>query len=202
MRCDELRKRLDEAGPAGLGATHLAHARACAACAAELQSAEAVESMLRAAPPAASASFTSHVMGRVEATERARQRLAELPRVSLWERWWKAVAEEPIAVVALALAPIPIFLALVWPGTAATFTAFVRNGLAGWIATTSSGALFARDGVAGLSAPMWAMADLLAIPVLLALTLLGFQRVGEGFGGSVSSASRAHKASTSRRKPS
>jgi hypothetical protein len=202
MRCDELRSRLDAAGPAGLTSAHLAHARDCAACAAELQAAESVEAMLHGAPPAPSPEFNARVMDRVEATERARRRLAELPRVSVWARWGRAFAEEPTAIIALALAPVPLLLAAFWPATAATSVAFVRDALAAWSGSLSSGALFAGSGVSGISDSARAIGNLVAIPSLIVLALLGFQRVGEGFGGSVTSASRAHKASTSRRKPS
>jgi hypothetical protein len=202
MRCDELRQRLDEAGPAGLATAHLAHARACSACAAELRAAEAVEGMLRAAPPVPSPAFSSRVLERVEATERARRRLAESPRVSAWSRWWRAVAEEPSAIVALTLAPVPLLLAVLWPGSAAALLVFVRDALAAWAASLSSGALFAGLGASGITDSARAIANLVGIPSLVVLALLGFQRVGEGFGGSVTSASRAHSASTSRRKPS
>src|SRR5215212_8526722 len=106
MSCDELRDRLNAAGPAGLNPALRSHARQCAACAAELQASEAIDAMLRMVPPAPSPAFLSRVTERVELTERARSRLAELPRISLWERWWRGVTEEPIAMVALALAPL------------------------------------------------------------------------------------------------
>jgi len=202
MRCDELRARLDAAGPTGLSATHQAHARGCAACAAELQAAQAVETMLRAEPPTPSVAFTARVLDRVEATERARQRVAESPRSSAWGRWWRGIAEEPIAIVALALAPVPILLGVLWPGTAGALTAFVRDGFAAWVAAAHSGALFARSGMAGLSDPVRAITDSVAIPALIVVALLGFQVVGEAFGGSDTSARRAHKPSTSRRRPS
>jgi hypothetical protein len=127
MRCDELRARLDAAGPTGLSATHHAHARGCAACAAELQAAQAVETMLRAEPPTPSVAFTARVLDRVEATERARQRVAESPRSSAWGRWWRGIAEEPIAIVALALAPVPILLGVLWPGSAANLVELLRH---------------------------------------------------------------------------
>lgn len=202
MRCDELRSRLDSVGMAGLTSAHLAHARACPACAAELQAAEAVETMLLTAPPPPVPAFTSRVLERVEATERARQRLAEIPRASAWSRWWRAVAEEPAAIVALTLAPVPLLLAVLWPGTAATLVVSVRDTLMGWAASLASGVLATGTGATGITDSARAIANLVAIPSLIVLALLGFQRVGEGFGGSVSSASRAHKASTSRRKPS
>jgi hypothetical protein len=202
MRCDEFRSRLDAAGPAGLTSAHLAHARGCAACAAELQAAETVEAMLREAPPALSPEFTARVLERVEATERARRRLAESPRVSIWAGWWRAVAEEPAAIVALALAPVPLLLAALWPETAATLVVFVRDALAGWAASLAHGALSVGSGATGITDSARAIVNLVAIPSLIVLALLGFQWVGEGFGGSVTSASRAHKASTSRRNPS
>lgn len=158
--------------------------------------------MLRATPPSPSTTFSASVMSRVEATERARQRLAELPRVPLWQRWLRAVGDEPIAVVALALAPVPIVVALFWPGTAVTLTAFLRDAFAAWITAAHSGTAFAGGGIGEISSPMGTIANLLAIPILVAIAVLGFQRVGEGFGGSLSSARRAHKESTSRRKPS
>ncbi|HET7427045.1 MAG TPA: hypothetical protein VFJ50_08390, partial [Gemmatimonadales bacterium] len=135
MRCDELRARLDTAGPGGLTPAQLAHARECEACATELQAAQGVEAMLRAAPPSPSMTFSATVMSRVEATERARQRVAELPRVPVWQRWLRAVVDEPIAVVALALAPVPILLALFWPGTAANVTNFLRDAMSVWVRT-------------------------------------------------------------------
>jgi hypothetical protein len=158
--------------------------------------------MLRATPSSPSASFTGNVMSRVEATERARQRLAELPRVPAWQRWLRGVMDEPIAVVALALAPVPIVVALFWPGTAVALTAFLRDALAAWITAAYSGTAFTGGGIGEISSPMGTIANLLAIPILVAIAVLGFQRVGEGFGGSLSSARRAHKESTSRRNPS
>lgn len=158
--------------------------------------------MLRAAPPSPSMTFATNVMSRVEATERVRQRLAELPRVPMWQRWLRAVVDEPVAVVALALAPVPILVALFWPGTAVTLTAFLRDAFAAWITAVHSGTAFAGGGIGEISSPMGTIANLLAIPVLIAVAVLGFQRVGEGFGGSLSSARRAHRESTSRRKPS
>ena len=79
---------------------------------------------------------------------------------------------------------------------------FVRDALAAWAASLASGALVTSTGASGITDSARAVANLVGIPSLVVLALLGFQRVGEGFGGSVTSASRAHKASTSRRKPS
>lgn len=200
-RCDELRERLDSVGPAGLTTVQLAHARECETCTAELQAALAIEAMLRAAPPTTSAAFTANVMSRVEATERARRRLAEMPSASIWQRWLRAVLDEPIAVVALALAPVPILMALLWPGLAMDLTAFLHDAVATWIAAASSATAMAGTGVSEISSPMHAVANLLGIPVLVALALLGFQWLGV-FGGSLTSDRRAQSESTSRRKPS
>ena len=201
-RCHPFRLRLDAAGPDALTSEERAHAGNCEACAAELRAAEAVEGMLRATPPVTSAGFTASVMRRVEATERARQRLAEWPRPSAWHRWWRAVAEEPIAVATLAIAPVPILLAILWPGTAASLTAFVRSGLTAWVAAADPGSFFNQTGVATLLTPVREASWALGIAAIVVLTMLGFQWVGDGLGGSLMSARRAHSKSTSRRKPS
>ena len=86
MGCDERMARLDSEGPGALSPGDRAHARASAACGAALRAAERAEALLRAAPPAPGADFTVLVMARVEATERARRRLAESERPSVWSR--------------------------------------------------------------------------------------------------------------------
>lgn len=200
--CEEFRARLDAVPPDALTSQDRAHAATCENCKAELQAAEAVEAMLRAAPPAAPETFTANVMQRVEATERARQRLAETPRPSAWQRWWRAVAEEPIAVATLAIAPVPILLAIFAPDTAASLTAFIRSGLTAWIAAANSGSFFTQTGVATLFTPVREVSWALGIAAIVVLAMLGFQWVGDGLGGSLSSARRAQSESTSRRKPS
>lgn len=192
MRCKSLLERLDAGGPSGLNPSDRTHALGCDACGEALRSAEGLEALLRVHPPEPSAAFTARVIDRVEAAERVRRRIAETPRAPAWQRWWAAISEEPLAVIGLALAPVPLVLLVAWPGTASTLFAFLHEALA---AST-------RMGVAGVAPSTKALADVAAIPVLLAMVLFSLQWVGEAFGGSLISAKRAHKASTSRRKPS
>jgi len=205
MRCDDLRRRLDAAGPAGLLPGDHVHAGGCAACAAEIRAALAVERMLAVAPPAASSAFTAKVMERVLATDRARLRLAERPRASAWNRLMQTFADEPLTAVTLALAPVLLVLGIVWPGTGATLVAFVRDGFAAWIATVASGASAAGSpGIDSVASSARTAAESVIVVGAIVVAMFGFQWVGEifGGGGSVTSASRAHKASTSRRNPS
>lgn len=201
MRCDELIARLDLGGPPGLEPRHREHARACASCGAAVRAAEIAEARLRATPPSPREGFTASVMERVEATERARRRLAESPRPSLWARWWHAVAAEPVALVALAVAPAPLLLPLVAPDMATSLAAFLRDAVAAWIASARSSGWFQWPGASADPLARGTLAAVLLSMVMLGL-FFGLQWAGEVFGGSATSASRAHRASTSRRRPS
>lgn len=204
MRCDELLVRLDVEGPGGLLPSDREHAFECAACARAIRAAESAERALRSAPPAPSAEFSASVMERVLATERARLRLVE-SRPSPWARWWRAVAEEPAALVALTLAPVALILAALWPGTVAVLVGLVRDAGASWLASAWSGAASAST-VPGLLPVARLVGSALALPVVIAASFFGLQQVGEGLlasgGASVRSASRAQSESTSRRSSS
>ena len=204
MRCDELILRLDIEGPGGLLRSDREHALGCAACARAIQAAESVEQALRSAPPSPSSDFSAVVMQRVEATERARQRLVE-SRPSMWVRWWRGVSEEPAALVALTLAPVALIVALVWPGTAALLFELARDAATSWIASAWSGTTSA-SAVPELAPAARLVAGALVLPVMVAGFFFGLQQVGEGLlgsgGASATSERRAQSESISRRSDS
>jgi len=195
--CDARIARLDSEGVGGLSPGDREHARACAACGAALRAAERAEALLRAAPPSPGASFTGSVMARVEATERARRRLVESERPSVWSRWWTALAEEPAALVVMALAPALFGIATVWPESLASLVAFLRDASATLIASVARGA---RTG--GVDPLARAVSDAFMLSAVCGMLYFGLQWAGDVFGGSVTSARRAHRESTSRRRPS
>ena len=204
VRCDELILRLDTEGPGGLLPSDREHALGCAGCTRSIQAAEMMEQALRSAPPAPSADFGAVVMQRVEATERARQRLVE-SRPSRWIRWWQGVSEEPAALVALTLAPVALIVALIWPGTAALLFELVRDAAMSWIASAWSGAASASS-VPALGPAARLVVSGLVLPVTIAAFFFGLQQVGEGLlgsgGASATSERRAQSASISRRSDS
>ncbi len=110
MKCSEFESWLDEAMPAAAAARAREHARECAGCAANLEAALAVESLLTVggALVAPSANFTARVMTRVGAIEalHARSR-AVLPSDPF--AWWVRAAMDPASVLSLFLAAL-----LVW----------------------------------------------------------------------------------------
>ena len=120
MRCDQFDRWLDEGMPARYSAAARAHAAGCARCSGAMRAAEALEVMLAAAPPPAPAAMAMRVMERVESVERARERLAASERASgvgrlrTWGGWASALAQEPAAVVAIALAPVLLILVIAW----------------------------------------------------------------------------------------
>ena len=203
MRCDELLQRLNGEGPGGLALSDREHAVGCASCARAIQAAELVEQALRSAPPAPSAGFSALVMQRVEATERARERLVE-SRPSGWARWWRGISEEPAALVALTLAPVALIVALIWPGTAALLFELVRDATTSWIASAWSGAASASS-LPALGPAARLVVSGLVLPVMIAAFFFGLQQVGEGLlgsGESVTSERRAQSESSSRRSDS
>lgn len=119
MKCSEFESWLDEAMPAATAERARAHARGCARCAANLEAAHAVESLLTAggAPVAPSPHFTDRVMTRVGAIEalHARSR-AVLPSDPF--AWWVRAAMDPASVLSLFLAAL-----LVWQWDSAVVVA-------------------------------------------------------------------------------
>jgi hypothetical protein len=204
MRCDDLLLRLNAGGPGGLLPSDRDHALGCASCARAIRTTESVEQALRAAPPVPSADFSARILQRVEATQRAHQRFVE-SRPSAWARWWRAVSEEPVALVALTLAPIALIVALIWPGTAETLYGLARDAATSWIASAWSGTASASS-VPALVPAARLVLSALVLPVMIAAFFLGLQQVGEGLlasgGRSVTSDRRAQSESSSRRSAS
>jgi hypothetical protein len=187
MRCDQLERWLDEGMPARNSAAASAHAAGCPRCSGAMRAAEALEVMLAAAPPPAPAGMAMRVMERVESVERARERLAASEhgwgagRPGTWTGWASALAQEPAAVVAIALAPVFLILVIAWPETAAAIAALTRDALAVWLTTASSGALSAASGLAG-AVPRGAVPyDALLLPAMVVAVLGAFVWLGVAF---------------------
>jgi hypothetical protein len=187
MRCDRLDRWLDEGMPARHSAAARAHAAGCARCTGALRAAEVIEVMLAAAPPPAPAAMAMKVMERVESVERARQRLAASERAWApgpgrpWARWASALAQEPAAVVAIALTPVFLIFVIAWPETTAALVALTRDALAVWLTTASSGALGAAAGLTG-AVPRGAVPfSALLLPATVVAVLGAFLWLGAAF---------------------
>jgi hypothetical protein len=187
MRCDQFDRWLDEGMPARHSAAARAHAAECARCSAAMRAAEALEVMLAAAPPPAPAAMATKVMERVESVERARERLAASERawgagrLRTWGGWASALAQEPAAVVAIALAPVFLILVIAWPETAAKLVALTRDALGVWLTTASSGVLSAAAGFGG-AIPRGAVPfDALLLPAMVVAVLGAFVWLGVAF---------------------
>ncbi len=187
MRCDQLERWLDEGMPARNSAAARAHAAGCARCSGAMRAAEALEVMLAAAPPPAPAAMAMRVMERVESVERARERLAASERawgarrLGTWAGWASALAQEPAAVVAIALAPVFLILVIAWPETAAAIAALTQDALAVWLTTASSGAMSAAAGLAD-AVPHGAVPfDSLLFPAMVVAVLGAFVWLGVAF---------------------
>jgi hypothetical protein len=187
MRCDQFDRWLDEGMPARHSAVARAHAAGCARCSSAMGAAEALEAMLAAAPPPAPAAMAMRVMERVESVERARERLAASERergagrLGTWAGWVSALAQEPAAVVAIALAPVFLILVIAWPETAAKLVALTRDALAVWFAAASSGALSAAAGLGSAVPPGAVPFDSLLLPAMVAAVLGAFVWLGVAF---------------------
>jgi hypothetical protein len=112
MTCSMFDRWLDEGMPEPESAAALAHAGACARCAAALQTARAIESALAGGvtPVRVPAGFTSGVMSRVRASESESAREA---RTAPTLPWWVAILSDPVSSVSLTVAALTLVL-LLW----------------------------------------------------------------------------------------
>ncbi|MGE5175629.1 MAG: hypothetical protein ACM3JJ_04565 [Hyphomicrobiales bacterium] len=136
MRCDAFERWLDEGMPAAGAEAALAHARACAACAASLTAARAVEAALRTAPPAAPGGFTDAVMARIAGVEPLASEPvpAAVPRAP----WWVEIGSEPALWVGAGLAAA---LAVAWsasPGAVGALTGVAETAASAWVGAASA----------------------------------------------------------------
>lgn len=136
MRCDAFERWLDEGMPQDAAAEALAHARDCAACAASLAAARAVEASLREAPPSAPAGFTAAVMATVaDAEHRASVPARAAPPAA---PWWLVIGSEPALWVGAGLAAIAVAARTASPGMGAVLTGVSTAVSAVWAGTVSA----------------------------------------------------------------
>jgi len=103
MNCAAFERWLDEGLPASEAPAARAHAESCAACAASLRAAEAIETQLAHASFVAPADLTARVMARVDAIEA--RRLAPRPVFGWGDAfpWWVRAASDPATAAATML---------------------------------------------------------------------------------------------------
>lgn len=106
MRCEQVDRWLDQGGPAAGAADCRAHAASCARCAAALEAALEIESLLAADFAPAPATLTERVMARVALARRVDWHI-EPPAFD----WWVRAAAQPSVALALVIAAL-----LMWRG--------------------------------------------------------------------------------------
>jgi hypothetical protein len=106
VNCDEVDRWLDEGGAEIGRAAVLLHARSCRRCARSLAAADALESTLSTAPPAAPPGFADRVMARIAASPRVRARVPVMDLLPFLQPfpWWVRLALEPATLLAALLA--------------------------------------------------------------------------------------------------
>ena len=123
--CERFERWLDEGRPAAGGAEARAHSESCVRCAAALEAALELDTLLAAAPSPTPVGFTAGVMQRIAVARPAHAGLARraepVPAATSAFDWWVRAAADPGAALALVLAAL-----LVWRGDAVV--AFASRG--------------------------------------------------------------------------
>jgi hypothetical protein len=104
--CGRFARWLDDGMPAAEAPAHAAHAVGCAACAAALADARALDRVLERALAAAPEGFADRVMERLER--------ARLARLAAWIEpdllpWWVRAAAEPASILAFVVAALVLW---------------------------------------------------------------------------------------------
>lgn len=129
MTCAAFERWLDRGSPPEGEAEALAHAAACARCAAALEAMRGIDAILRSPAPAAPRDFTDGVMQRVAEASAARAARPEWASADEALPWWIAAAGQPATVLAAGLAAL-----VMWRAEAlfAAGAAAARATGAGW----------------------------------------------------------------------